>query len=109
MKQFLLLVTLSIVLFSCKRRGEPVPHICTESKTAAGDLVTIKLTDTLALVNCSTHYTKQRWVMPDGGTSMNPTVYFIPTSFDTVTVHLFVSNDDFVNEYEATKRIAVIP
>ncbi len=109
MKQLFLILSLSLLFFACKRKGEPVPLICTESATAVGDVVTIHLKDTLALVNCSTHYTKQRWVMPDGGSSNNPTVYFIPAGLDTVTVHLFVSNDDFVNEYEAIKRVAVLP
>jgi hypothetical protein len=47
--------------------------------------------------------------MPGGGSSNDPTVYFIPTGLDTVTVRLFVSNDGFVNEYEAIKRVVVLP
>lgn len=109
MKHFFLILTLSLLFFACKRKGEPFPRICTESANTVGDVVTMKLTDTLVLVNCSEHYTKQRWVMPDGGSSVNPTVYFIPSGLDTVIVRLFVSNDDFLNEFEATKRVAVIP
>jgi hypothetical protein len=98
-----------MILFACKRKGEPIPSICTESAISAGDLVTMKLSDTLVLVNCSKNYTIQRWMMPDGGSSSSETVYFIPPYVDTFTVQLFVSNDHFVNEYKAIKRVAVIP
>lgn len=109
MKQVLILLSISLFIFSCKRKGEPVALICTESNITVGNVVTMKASDTLVLVNCSKRYTKQRWVMPDGGTSTNETVYFIPTSLDTVLVRLFVSNDDFVNEYEAVQKVAVTP
>ncbi len=109
MKQLFLILSLSLLFIACKRKGEPVPMICTESAISVGDLVTIHLNDTLPLVNCSKHYTKQRWVMPGGGSSNDPTVYFIPTGLDTVTVRLFVSNDGFVNEYEAIKQVVVLP
>ena len=109
MKQFLFLLSVCLVLFACKRKGAPYPLICTEANITAGDLITIKQTDTLVLVNCSKNYSKQRWVMPDGGTSTNETVYFIPTGIDTFLVRLYVGDDDFLNEYEAVRRVAVIP
>ncbi len=109
MKQLLLLLSICLFAFACKRKGEPIPSICTESAASVDDLVTIKQTDTLVLVNCSKHFTTQRWVMPDGGTSTDATVYFIPSGVDTFLVHLYVSNDAFVSEYEAVKRVAVIP
>ena len=110
MKQYILLSgILAFSLLACKRSGEPIPRICTQTNNAVNDLVTIKLGDTLALVNCSEKSTRQRWVMPDGGNSTQETVYFIPSNVDTYTVRLFVSNNDFVNEYQAIQRVAVIP
>ncbi|MBK7763361.1 MAG: hypothetical protein IPI46_08295 [Bacteroidetes bacterium] len=109
MKPFLLLALIILMAVSCKRNGEPYPRICTETNEEINDLVTMKLADTLTLVNCSKRYNKQRWVMPDGGTSTQETVYFIPSGLDTFTIRLFVSDDDFVNEYEATKRVVVNP
>ena len=109
MKAIYLLFLLSLLAISCKRKGEPHPLICTEAAITQGNLVTVKLGDTLVLVNCSENFTRQRWVMPDGGSSIGEKVYFIPTGIDTFTVRLFVSNDDFVNEYEAIQRVAVLP
>lgn len=109
MKQLIVLLAFCLFIISCKRRGEPVPAICTKESITQGDNVTIRLTDTLALVNCSKRSTKQRWVMPDGGSSTNETAYFVPTSTGTFQVRLYVSNDDFVNEYEDVKNIIVTP
>lgn len=109
MKQLFLFAFILLFAISCKRKGEPYPRICTETNEAVDDFVTMKLSDTLTLVNCSKRYTKQRWVMPDGGTSTQETVYFIPTGLDTFTIRLFVSDDDFVNEYEAIKQVVVNP
>lgn len=109
MKAIYVLFLVSLMAISCKRKGEPHPLICTEAAITSGNLVTVKLGDTLVLVNCSERYTRQHWVMPDGGTSTGERVYFIPTGVDTFSVRLFVSNDDFVNEYEAIQRVAVIP
>jgi len=69
----------------------------------------MKFGDTLTLVSCSERSTKVRWVMPDGGSSTLETVYFIPPMVGTFTVKLYASNDDFVNEYEATKEVNVTP
>jgi hypothetical protein len=94
---------------ACERRGEPVPLICTEAKISVNDQVTIRQSDTLVLVNCSKRFSKQRWELPNGGTSTSETVYYIPESTGTFEIRLFVSNDDFVNEYEAVKYVVVNP
>ena len=110
MKNLLLALCVgSLWLVSCERRGAPVPKICTNAKVGVGNLVSMKLGDTLTLVSCSEHTTRQRWVMPDGGSSTNNTVYYVAATLDTVTVHLYVGNDDFVQEYETTERIAILP
>ena len=109
MKYCLLICCLVLCLFACKRRGEPVPKICPQGKEVIDNKVTIKLTDTLILVNCSERFTKLRWEMPDGGTSTQETVFYVPSTIGIFDAHLFVSNNDFVNEYEAVQQIEVIP
>jgi hypothetical protein len=109
MKQFLVVLTLLSFFIACKKKGEPIPRICVETKDAIDDQVTIKYDDTLALVNCSERFSNQRWVMPDGGSSTDASVYFVPPALGSYTVRLYVSNKEFLNEYEAVKQITVIP
>jgi hypothetical protein len=109
MRIVLLIFMISLGLFACKRKGEPEPRICTQAKESLNDDVTIKITDTLTLINCSKRYTYQRWEMPDGATSTKETVYFVPDGIGLFVVKLFVSDDDFVNEYQAVKNVTVIP
>lgn len=109
MRYVLFLFCLTLFALACKRKGEPFPRICTETVTTVAEEVTIKLTDTLALVNCSERYSKQRWVMPDGATSNKETVYFVPPYIGDFIVKLYVSDDDFVNEYEAIRKVKVVP
>lgn len=110
MKQPLyLLLAFCLLAVSCERKGKPQPRICAESAITQGDLVTMKLLDTLVLVNCSERFTNQRWVLPNGGGSTLEKIYFIPNTLDTATVNLFVTNDKFVNEYQASIRVAVYP
>lgn len=101
MKQFLLLLCIAVFAIACKRRGEPKPIICINDKV-------YKTLDTITVVNCSERYTKQRWVLPDGASSNNNTVFFVPIEAGTYTFKLYVSDDDFVNEYEAIRQIDVV-
>jgi len=109
MKHLLFLACIALFAISCQRRGEPVARICTEANISSGENVTVHLNDTLVLVNCSERYTKQRWLIPGGGTSNDETAYFVPTTVGFFNVYLYVSDEDFVNEYEAVKIVEVLP
>ena len=102
MKYFFILMGLAIFLFACDKKGEPFSEICSTK-------VSYKLTDTIRVDNCSKRYTKQRWLLPDGTISYGDYAYFIPTTSGVFTFKLFVSNDEFVNDFEATKNITVNP
>ena len=102
MKYVFLIAFVVLVAVGCKRTGEPFPRICTPKEE-------FNMTDTIKLTNCSERFTKQRWVMPDGSTSTASFVYFIPTAPITYTFKLYVSDEDFVQEYEAVKQITVAP
>ena len=102
MKYFFILMGLAIFLFACDKKGEPFAEICSTK-------VSYKLTDTIRVDNCSKRYTKQRWLLPDGTISYGDYAYFIPTTSGVFTFKLFVSNDEFVNDFEATKNITVNP
>ena len=102
MKYFFILIGLAPFLFACDKKGEPFAEICSNK-------VSYKLTDTIRVDNCSKRYTKQRWLLPDGTISYGDYAYFIPTTSGVFTFKLFVSNDEFVNDFEATKNLTVNP
>jgi hypothetical protein len=102
MKYLLLVVAVLSLAVGCKRKGEPVPKICTSKEN-------YKYTDTIRLENCSDRYTKQRWLMPDGSQSTASVVYFVPTAPITYQFRLYVTDENFVQEYEAIKEITVAP
>ena len=102
MKYSFLFVIVVLVAIGCKRKGEPFPRICTPKQ----DYV---MGDTIKLTNCSDRYTKERWVMPDGVTSTANTVYFIPLAPITYTFKLYVTDEDFVQEFEAVRQLTVAP
>ncbi|HMT35302.1 MAG: PKD domain-containing protein [Bacteroidetes bacterium] len=102
MKYFFILIGLALFLFACDKKGEPFAEICSNK-------VSYKLTDTIRVDNCSKRYTKQRWLLPDGTISYGDYAYFIPTTSGVFTFKLFVSNDEFVNDFEATKNLTVNP
>lgn len=102
MKYGIIVAGLLMLTVACKRKGEPFPRICTSKEE-------FSMKDTIKLTNCSERYTKQRWVMPDGSTSTASYVYFIPTAPITYSFKLYVSDEDFVQEYEAVKQITVAP
>ncbi len=102
MKQIFILLSFAIFLASCDKNGEPFAQICSSK-------VSYSLTDTIRVDNCSKRYTKQRWLLPDGTTSYGDYAYFIPTTSGTFTFKLYVSNDKFVNDFEAEKQITVYP
>lgn len=102
MKYILLILGFTTLLFACDKNGEPFPEICSSK-------VTYNLTDTIRVDNCSKRYTKQRWLLPDGTISYGDYAYFIPTTSGTFTFRLYISNDKFVNDFEAVKNITVYP
>lgn len=102
MKYIFLIIALAFVIVGCKRKGEPFPRICTPKED-------FFMKDTIKLSNCSERYTKQRWVMPDGSVSTTTDVYFVPSAPITYTFKLYVTDEDFVQEYEAVRQITVAP
>jgi hypothetical protein len=100
---FIILAFLAVIAVGCKKKGEPYPRICTDKND-------YRIVDTIRLENCSERYTKQRWVMPDGSQSTAAYVYFVPpTAATSYTFRLYVTDEDFVQEYEAVKTIYVNP
>lgn len=98
---FLLLAGMSLFQISCrKKKNEPVSKICA-SKTVYNK------TDTIKLENCSEDYTKQRWRLPDGTQSTEKNIYFVPPTVGSYKFTLYVSNDDFVYDYESYTYIEV--
>lgn len=86
---------------SCrKKKDEPVSKICANQ-------VLYNKGDTIKLENCSDNYTKQRWRLPDGTQSTGKTVYFVPATVGFYKFTLYVSNDDFVYDYESYTYIEV--
>ncbi|MBK8145326.1 MAG: hypothetical protein IPK62_10215 [Bacteroidetes bacterium] len=102
MKNILLFASMSLFLFACDKKGEPFAEICSTKET-------YQLTDTIKVVNCSTNYTKQRWLLPNGTISYGDYAYFVPTTSGVFTFKLYVSNDKFVNDFETVKNITVKP
>lgn len=102
MKYAVLMMLMVLAATGCKRKGEPIPKICT-SKTD------YRMTDTIRLDNCSERYTKQRWLLPDGSQSTAAYVYFVPTAPISYTFRLYVTDEDYVQEYEAIREITVAP
>ena len=100
----LLTLGLGIVVFgiACKRPGDPFPRICTDKGW-------YKVNDTIQLSNCSDRSQAQRWVLPDGTTSTNATIYFVPGEAKEYYFDLYVTHEDFVNEYKASRTIYVAP
>lgn len=91
-----------LLSISCRRPGAPDPKICS-SKTS------YVLADTIKLENCSKRYTKQRWLLPDGSQSTSGNIFFKAPSPGSYQFRLFVSDEDFVNEYEAIYTAVVNP
>lgn len=102
MKQLFIILGLAVLAASCDKRGEPFAAMCFSKPS-------YKLTDTIRVDNCSERYTKQRWLLPDGTISYGDYAYFIPTTSGTYTFTLYVSNDKFVNDFEVTREIKVLP
>lgn len=102
MKYTLILFAFSSIFFACQKKGEPEALICFSKKSYV-------LSDTIRVENCSKKYTKQRWVLPDGTQSTGDYAYFIPTTSGTFKFTLYVSNDKFVNEFEASQNVEVKP
>ncbi|MBL7755489.1 MAG: hypothetical protein JNM44_13525 [Chitinophagaceae bacterium] len=103
MKRILLLSTLSLLfLIACRRPGAPEPLICS-------DKTVYKVLDTMRVNNCSKNFSKQRWVLPDGSPSTLESVYFVATTPGIYTFKLYVSDDDFVNEYETIYQVQANP
>lgn len=98
-----LLIILSVVLcglYSCDRPGEPEVRICTTKDV-------YKTTDTIKLSNCSLRSQKQRWVLPDGNTATDKEIYYVPSGAGVYNFTIYVSNDDFVNEYATSLGVTV--
>ncbi len=90
------MVVLAIMFVTaCQRKKEPFPKICPNKPS-------YKVNDTMQVVNCSKDFTKQRWVLPDGSTSTQGTVYFVPTTPGSYLFTLFVSNADYISDYKVT-------
>jgi hypothetical protein len=102
MKNFAAAALILLGFASCKRKGEPEPKICTDKND-------YRLTDTIRLTNCSENYTGQRWLLPDGTQSTASSVYFVPQAPIAYTFRLFVTDEDFVQEYQAIREITVAP
>lgn len=104
MKLRLIICSLLIALglFACRRPNPPEPLIC----TADGGH---KVLDTIRMENCSKKFTTQRWILPDGSPSTLPNVYYVPQAAGSYTFQLFVSDNDFVNEYKAIYTVEVNP
>lgn len=100
MKYVFFLFALVLTVASCRRPGAPYPRICPAKES-------YRITDTIQVTNCSERFSTQRWVLPDGSTSVNPTAFYVPPSAGSYTFKLYVSDDDFVNEYGAEKVIIV--
>jgi hypothetical protein len=96
-----IVLVFSLVHSSCrKKKGEPKSIICTDKMVYAK-------TDTVKLTNCSENFTKQRWLLPDGTQSTAAAVYFVPPTVGSYKFSLYVSNDDFIYDYESFKYIEV--
>ena len=95
-----MLVFATLIVTSCKRKKEPFPKIC-PNKTS------YSINDTVQVVNCSEDFTKQRWILPDGSTSTQGTVYFVPSTPGSYLFTLFVSNNDYISDYKVTQYITV--
>jgi hypothetical protein len=102
MKYLIVLVAIVSIAVGCKRKGEPFPRICSNKEV-------YKMGDTIKVSNCSDRYTKQRWLMPDNTQSTADYAYFVPLSSDSFTFRLYVTDENFVQEYEAIKTLYVAP
>ncbi|MBP9933070.1 MAG: hypothetical protein KBF25_05205 [Chitinophagaceae bacterium] len=103
MKQMLLLTVFAVlVLISCRRPGAPEPLICSDRSV-------YQVLDTIKMNNCSKNFSKQRWILPDGSPSTLESVYYVAQNPGIYTFKLYVSDDDFVNEYETMYQIQVNP
>jgi hypothetical protein len=100
MKHFWYLFFIVISFIACQRNGAPDVRICSGKDS-------YKTTDTLKMLNCSLRSQKQRWVLPDGTKSNDNTVYYVPTGAGNYEFTLYVSDDDFVNEY-STSYTAIV-
>ena len=90
-----------VLATSCRKKaGEPEAKICANKTSYVKQ-------DTIILENCSKNFTKQRWILPDGTHTTNGTVYFVPASVGTYKFSLYVSNDDYIYDYEAYTYIDV--
>lgn len=98
----ILLVTgLALFNSSCrKKKDEPVSKICA-SKTLYNK------GDTIKLENCSDNYTKQRWRFPDGTQSTDKVIYYVPATVGFYKFTLYVSNSDYVYDYESYTYVEV--
>lgn len=100
MKQLAILLILLFGLYACDKPGEPDARICPGKDS-------YKTTDTIKMINCSLRSQKQRWVLPDGTQSTDNEVFYIPNGAGVYNFTIYVSDDDFVNEYATTLGVIV--
>ena len=90
-----------LLAYSSCKPAEPVANICPELP------LVITTQDTLVLENCSLNSNTQRWELPNSATSSQTSVAFYSSTPGVFEVKLYVSNDDYANDYEATREITV--
>ncbi|MFM2387432.1 MAG: hypothetical protein RL660_2189 [Bacteroidota bacterium] len=93
-------IAVMLVSAACTRQ----PKACFEFSDT-----TLKVNDTVTLVNCSTDYTDVKWLFPLGGTSSvnNPRVKM--SSAGVYEVQLIVGNDDFKETASTSRSVVVEP
>jgi hypothetical protein len=100
MKKIFFIALILGAFVACKKSGSPEAKICVSKEI-------YKTTDTIQLVNCSLRSSKQRWVLPNGVRSMDKTIYYVPNGAGSYSFTIYVSDDDFVNEYTTTQIVVV--
>jgi hypothetical protein len=102
MKYSVLILVVLLSFIACKKKHEPEPQICFGKEI-------YKYKDTIAVNNCSNHFTGSRWVLPDGTQTKAATVYYVPPTPGIYTFTIYVNNNDYISEYKTTKSITVTP
>lgn len=103
MKKIMILSLVVLAAVACrKKKGEPKPRICTNKEF-------YKVNDTMTLENCSLNSTRQKWILPDGTTSLNPIIKYVVNQSGDFTFRLYVGNENFVQDYEAIHTVSVTP
>lgn len=104
MKSVVILSLSACLIFvaSCVKPKEPRARICPEEP------VVITTNDTLTLENCSESYDTQRWDLPNGAFSTQNSVAFASSTPGIYYITLKVKNNDYANDYIATRKVEVI-